>query len=286
MLALLDTHQHLIYPQMAGYAWTDNIPVLAHKAFTLPDYAALTKGRGMAATIFMEAGVDDADYQKEARFVASLAADPANKIVGMIASCRPENDEGFDDWLAECTELPVVGFRRILHEIDDDLSKSEAFRANVRKIGRRGLTFDMCFRADQLPIAIQLARACDDMPLVLDHCGVPDIAGGNTDDWYTHISALARLPHVNCKISGVLAYCAPGNATLGAVRPYLEHVVEAFGTNRLVWGSDWPVVNMGADIVEWMNVTRDFLAPLAQNEQTKIAIGNARRIYNISEPIT
>ncbi len=127
MIPLLDTHLHVIYPEIAGYSWTDGIPELAERSFEISDYLARTRDKGVGGALFMEAGVDDGDYQAETRFVAGLTADPANNIIGMIASCRPEIDQGYDAWLAECGDLPVVGMRRILHEIDDELSKGETF---------------------------------------------------------------------------------------------------------------------------------------------------------------
>ncbi len=284
MIALLDTHQHLIYPDKCGYAWTDGIAQLAHQAFTLEDYLALINGKGVAATIFMEAGVDDADYQTEARFIASLAAKPENNIRGMIASCRPEEANGFETWIDECADLPVVGLRRILHEIDDDISTSQTFRDHIRMLGKRGLTFDMCFRADQLAIAAELANTCPDTQLILDHCGVPDIAGGCLDSWKKGITAVAAHSNTAAKISGVMAYCAPGTASLETLRPYLDHTVECFGPDRLVWGSDWPVVNLGGGLPDWIAITREYLAHWPDGEVEKLARGNAARIYRVTPP--
>ncbi|PHS07258.1 MAG: amidohydrolase [Blastopirellula sp.] len=282
MTPLLDTHQHLIYPDIAGCSWTDDIPVLANKAFTVPDYQDLTRDTGIAGTLFMETGVDDTDYQAEARFVAKLAADPTNKIVGMIASCRPETDKGYDAWLEECGDFPVVGYRRILHVVDDELSKTDLFRANIRKLGDRDLTFDICFLARQLAIAVEFAKACDNTSFILNHCGVPDIAGGDLDPWRQGISDLAALPNVACKISGVMAYCAPGAASLETVRPCIDHVATAFGPDRLVWGSDWPVVNMANGIEDWIAATREFLSGMSTDESEKLAYVNASRIYRSS----
>lgn len=213
MHPLLDTHQHLVYPDQAGYAWTDGIPELANQSFEVGDYARLTAEKGVGGSIFMESAADDADYQAETRFVAELAKDPANKIVGLISSCRPENDGGYDQWLEECSDLPVVGFRRILHVVDDGVSQSESFRANIRKLGNSDQTFDMCYLARQLPIAVELANSCGNTKLILNHCGVPDIAGDGFEPWKLDISELAECSNVVCKISGVLAYCAPGTAS-------------------------------------------------------------------------
>ncbi len=279
MTDLIDTHQHLIYPDISGYAWTDGIPPLANTPFTVDDYNALTANHRVAGSLFMEAGVNDADYQTETRFVAELAGKPENKILGLIASCRPETNDGFEAWLEECGRLSVVGYRRILHEIDDDLSQTDHFRQNIRRIGASGQVFDMCFLARQLPIAYDLARACDNTQLVLDHCGVPDIAGGDIDTWRTSMRALATLPNVVCKLSGIMAYCTPGQASYAAISPYVEHVLETFGANRLVWGSDWPVVNLANGLPDWLDVTNRILSGLSEDEARAIGSQNARRVY-------
>lgn len=279
MVPLLDTHQHLLYPDRLAYAWTGGVPALAGRAFTLDDYKELTSGLGVAGTLFME--VDAGDFHAEARLIAGLAAEPGSGILGLVASCRPETDDGFDAWLEEGPSLGVVGYRRILHETTDDVSESETFRANIRRIGARGLSFDMCFLARQLPIALELARACEETSLVLDHCGVPDIAGGDFASWREGVTRLAAMPNVSAKLSGVLAYCAPGAATLDAIRPYLAHVVESFGPDRCLWGSDWPVVNTRADLPAWITAFRNFLGDFSADEQAAMAHGTAERVYGV-----
>ena len=280
MPSLLDTHQHLVYSEQVGYAWTAGIPALANQSFEVEEYARITAGKGVSGTLFMETGADD--YQLETRLIARLAADPDNKIVGMIASCRPEDGSGYDQWLEECADMPVVGYRRILHVVDDELSRGETFRANIRKLGSRNLTFDMCFRARQLPIATGLARSCENTRLILNHCGVPDIAGGELDPWKQDITELAKCSNVVCKISGVLAYCAVGTASKETIGPYIDHVIDAFGADRLVWGSNWPVVNMASGLEDWLEITHDILRRASTHEAEKIANGTASRIYSTS----
>ncbi len=276
----IDTHQHLIYRDRLGYGWTAGIPALASGDFTVAEYQALTADAGVAATVFMECGVDDGDWQAEARMVAGLVADPANRMLGQIASCRPEED-GIEGWLDECASLNVVGLRRILHVMPDGLSQTVRFRESLRAIGRRGLPFDLCFLARQLPVARDLLAACPDQPFVLDHCGVPDIAGGAFDSWALGIRAVAAFPNVVCKLSGITAYCAPGEAGEAAVAPYVAHVLDCFGTDRVLWGGDWPVVNLGAGLPAWIAMTRNLLAGLSADEQAAVAHGTARRIYRL-----
>lgn len=281
MTALLDTHQHLIYPDVAGYSWADGIPPLANKAFTLETYQDLSKDADIVGSLFMEAGVDDPDYQAETRFVADLAKNKNSGILGIIASCRPEDDAGFTDWLDECGGLGVLGYRRVLHVMDDALSQSNTFRRNIRAIGDRGKTFDMCYLPKQLPIALELAQACDNTNLILNHCGVPDVAGGGLDPWRDDIRALAAMPNVTCKLSGLLAYCAPGEAKLATIQPYVDHVLDVFGADRIVWGSDWPVVELANGLPDWIDVTGQIFAQLSTDEASSIAAQNAARIYQV-----
>lgn len=276
---LIDTHLHLIARDKLGYAWTTGIPALAEGDFTLADYTALTAGRGVVGALFMETGVDDADYQAEARLVAGMVGQGG--LMGQVASCRPEEDEGFDAWLDECDGLKVHGFRRILHVMPDALSQTPTFRRNLGKIGARGLAFDVCVLARQLPIALDLARACPSQPFVIDHCGVPDVAGHAFEDWAKGITALAALPHVNVKLSGISAYCAPGTANQATLQPWVDHVLSAFGPARTLWGGDWPVVNLGVGLPDWIALTRSLLQGLSPSEQDEIGQGTARRVYRL-----
>lgn len=275
---LIDTHQHLVYRDRLGYGWTAGIPALAEGDFTLEDYRRLVEGLGVVGSLFMEAAVDDADYQAEARFVATMVG--RDGMLGQVASCRPETDEGFDAWLDEAEGLRVKGYRRVLHVVPDDLSQTGTFRANLRKIGARGLPFELCVLARQLPVAEDLARACDGVTFVLDHCGVPDIAGGAFEPWARGIDALAALPHVRCKISGLTAYAGPG-ASAATLRPWVDHVLDSFGPDRCLWGGDWPVVNLGAGLRAWIAMTRELLAGLSPEEQDRVGQGTARAVYGL-----
>ena len=281
MISLLDTHQHLVYREKASYGWTKDIPLLAEENFTLDDYKTLTEGLGIGGTLFMETGVDDPDYQQETRFVKSLADNSDNGMIGLISSIRPESDEAFENWLEETIEMGVVGYRRILHVMPDDTSQSDIFRNNVRKIGVSGKTFDICFLPGQLPVAFELAKACENTKLILNHCGVPDIAGNGLDPWRQDIKALAQIPNVICKLSGLMAYCAPGTSSLETIEPYVDHVLNCFGPNRMVWGSDWPVVNLAKGLPEWIAVTRKILGKLSADEASSIAYGTAQIVYKV-----
>jgi predicted TIM-barrel fold metal-dependent hydrolase len=273
---LIDTHQHLILRGRLGYGWTAGIPALAAGDFTQGDYARLVAGKGVVGRIFMETGVDDDDYQAEARLLAGMAG-----FLGQIASSRPEDDAGFEAWLEEAGGLGVVGFRRILHVVPDGVSETEVFRRNLRTIGRAGYPFDLNFLARQLiPVGVPLLRACPDQVFVLDHCGVPDVTAGEWEVWDRGVAAFAGFENVVVKLSGITAYAGAG-AGVGVIRPYVERLLELFGPSRMLWGSDWPVVNLGAGLPGWIDMTRELLAGLSEGERAAIGTGTARRVYRV-----
>jgi len=285
-MTLIDTHQHLIHRDRIAYHWTADIPALANGNFTAETYRHDLRGRPVGATLFMECAVDDADLAREAEIVASEMAAPGGLLAGQIASCRPERDAGFADWLDRAPELGIVGLRRVLHVVPDAVSRDTTLRRNLKELGRRGLPFDLCFYQRQLAgCALELVRDCDEQTLVLDHCGCPDIALGDFSAWARDIAAIARHEHVVCKLSGLTAYCAPGRHDADLLRPWFRHALDCFGSERMLWGSDWPVVNLGAGLAGWIDITRELLAPLSVLEREAICSGTARRVYRLGEQL-
>ncbi len=280
-MELIDTHQHLVYRSQAKYGWTRDIPPLADGDFTLEDYKELTSEFNIKGTLFMETGVDDPDYKNETKFIKSIMDKPNSNIKGLIVSIRPEDNNGFDEWLEETISMNVSGYRRILHVMPDETSQTSTFRNNLKKIGDAGKPFDICYLPTQLKIAAELAKECDQMNLILNHCGVPPIASGEIDDWGKDIQSLSEIPNVTCKLSGLMAYCAPDTSSYETIKPYVDRVLNCFGPDRMVWGSDWPVVNLGKGVQEWIKVTNQILGELSKDEAIKIASSNAERIYNI-----
>ncbi len=278
MIPLLDTHQHLIYPDQWPYSWTNGVAPLKNQSFRIEDYRREIEGTGIEATVFMETTPDN--WREEAGFVYQLAGRENSLIRGVVANCHPE-ETGFEPYLASIQHPQLVGLRRICHTEADDFSQNPRFIENVRRLGSLNLTFDLCFLARQLPFATELARKCPDVQFILDHCGVPDIAAGALDPWRENIRQIAALANVVCKISGVLAYCQPQNASTEAVRPYVEHCLESFGWDRVVWGSDWPVCNLTTTLRDWVKISREIVHNAAESDQHKLFHRNAARIYRL-----
>ena len=156
---------------------------------------------------------------------------------------------GFPAFLDRQLANPFVkGFRRVLHVVPDDLSEGATFRANIKRLAGAVRPFDLCVRPDQIDKAIALADCAPSVQFVLDHCGVPAIKDRAEHPWRERIAEIARRPNVAVKISGVVAYADPGGWTVDDVRPYVEHAIESFGWDRVVWGSDWPVCTLTASL--------------------------------------
>ena len=281
----IDTHQHLLYPDQFDYSWSKDLPAL-QGAFHIEDYQAAAADCDIEGTLFMEVDVDVGHSGREANFFSLLAADPANKMLGIIASVRPE-EGNFEAQLDLILHPSLKGIRRVLHTQPDALSQSTRFRANVALLGTRGLIFDLCVLQKQLQAALELVQACPEVSFILDHCGVPDIAAHTSTDseswqqWQSGIRALGAQPNVACKFSGITAYATPEQRSVEGLRPYLTEILDAFGPKRIVWGGDWPVCNLADGLPRWCQLTDALLADLSTNEQQNILSNNARTLYTL-----
>jgi predicted TIM-barrel fold metal-dependent hydrolase len=274
---IIDTHLHLIDQDRLRYPWLDDVPAL-NRSFSLQEYWAQARDLGIASALHMEVDVAEADQEAETAFVTGLGA----PVLGAIASCRPEHEDFPAILDRVAANAAVRGLRRILHTSPDALALQPLFAENLRRLTAHNLSFDLCVLARQLPIAEKLAQSCPDVRFVLDHCGVPDIAGRALDPWREGITRMAALPNVACKISGVVAY-AGADWTTEDLRPYVEHCIQAFGWDRVVWGSDWPVCTLTADLARWVRATEALLAGCADSERDRLFSLNARRIYRLAE---
>src|SRR5262249_42735116 len=146
----------------------------------------------------------------------------------------------------------LKGIRRVLHTQPDEVGKGKTFVQNVAALAGYRLSFDICVLARQLPIAIALVSQCPDTQFILDHCGVPRVKERELDPWRAHVAEIASASNVSCKISGLVAYADRETWNTEDLRPFVEHVIEVFGWDRVLFGSDWPVCTLSASYVQWV----------------------------------
>jgi L-fuconolactonase len=194
--------------------------------------------------------------------------------VDLAASNAPER-------IAALASHPKLrGLRPMLQDLpDDDWILQSSLTPAIEAMVAHDLRFDALVKPRHLPHLLRLAERHPALRIVIDHAAKPDIARGAVDPWRAQIAALAGLPNVGCKLSGLVTEA--GDAWRpDRLRPYVEHLLATFGPRRLLWGSDWPVVNLAADYPRWFNLA-DTLAGLAGTERAALFGGNAVRVYGI-----
>ncbi len=274
-MRILDTHLHLIFPDRFSYPWIGRGHPL-NKVWSHEAYFAEAVPLGIESALHMEVDAAEADMEAETAFVLELP-----RIVGAIAACRPEST-GFAAHVERLSHEPRVrGLRRILHEVPDAVSEPPLFSENLRRLAQYGFSFDLCLRADQLGIGRRLVDSAPDVQFILDHCGNPHIAGGGLDPWRQDTAALAERPNVAVKISGIATNARPGWQP-DDLRPYVEHLIEAFGWDRVVWGSDHPVLTRNGSLTQWVEASRAIVGGASTDEQAKLFHRNAERIYRLA----
>jgi predicted TIM-barrel fold metal-dependent hydrolase len=277
---IIDTHLHLIYRDRLSYPWLAGVAPL-NRDFPYEAYAVEAQRCGITDAIHMEVDVATGDIEAETRYVEDLARRPESLLRGAISACRPE-DDGFPDFLDRQLADPFVkGFRRVLHVVPDDVSEGATFRANIERLAGASLPFDLCVRADQIDKTIALADSAPSVQFVLDHCGVPAIKDRAEHPWRERIAEVAKRPNVAVKISGVVAYAEPETWTVDDVRPYVEHAIESFGWDRVVWGSDWPVCTLTASLSIWVAAAHAMTLGCSADERARLFSVNARRIWRL-----
>jgi predicted TIM-barrel fold metal-dependent hydrolase len=280
-MKIVDAHQHLWDLDLFHYAWLKDLPVL-NRSFRMDDYCDATKGRAIEKSVHLEADVDEPFMVDETKYVLRLADRGDNPLEGVVACGRPESKE-FKTYLERILGHPKLkGIRRILHTQPDDLGQSGTFIENVNSLPGYGLSFDLCVLARQLPLAIRLVSRCPEVTFILDHCGVPQVREKILDPWRANIRAIAKFPNVFCKISGLVAYADPREWTTEDLRPYVEHAIECFGWDRVMFGSDWPVCTLSASYQQWVDALVSLTRGAGEVNQKKLFRENAIRIYRLA----
>lgn len=277
---IIDTHQHLWDIDRFTYSWCQDVEVL-NRSFLPNDYSAAIQNIGTQKSVFIEADVDEGFMLDETRWVLSLAENETTRIEGVVACCRPEssNFRGFLKALGSHPKLK--GVRRILHNQPDELIDASIFSENIRALPQFGLSFDLCVLASQLPHAIRLVRACPETQFILDHCGNPDVKNQRLEPWREHLKQIAQHPNVDCKISGLVTNADHDNWTANDLRPYVEHAMECFGPERVMWGSDWPVCTLASGFRNWLDTAHEITQGESEENRRKLFYENANRVYKL-----
>jgi predicted TIM-barrel fold metal-dependent hydrolase len=283
MFKVVDTHQHLWDLKKFRLPWTANSPSLA-RDYSMRDYLTATAGIPIEKSVYLEVDVVSEQQQAEADYITELCRRREGPLVAAVISGRPAADN-FRDYITPFKGHPYVrGLRQVLHgeSTPPGFCLQKPFLAGIRYLGELGLSYDICVRAKELPDAARLIGKCPGTSFILDHCGNADLQVKDQTTWKRDIAAVAGRKNVVVKVSGVIASATPGKWTLDDVAPVVNHTLDVFGPDRVMFGGDWPVCTLGASYRQWFDALREIVRNRPDSEQRRLFHDNAIRHYRLA----
>ena len=272
----VDAHQHFWRVERGDYGWLSPDDVVLYRDFEPNDLAPMLVEAGIERTVLVQA----APTVAETRYLLGLAraTDFVGGVVGWVPLDAPDVAEMLD---ALAAEGPLLGVRPMIQDLDDDdWMLRDDLAAGYEALSRRGLRFDALVLPRHLPRLRRLLQRVPDLAVVVDHAAKPEIAAGRLDAWSTEIRALARETRACCKLSGLATEAAP-DWSVDDLRPVVDVLLEAFGPARLLWGSDWPVVELAGGFGRWRDATLELLDGLDADERAGLLGRNAADFYGL-----
>ena len=278
MTAIIDAHHHLWDPAARRHEWLDGQPRL-RRAFGISEFGRLATAHGVTASVLVQVLADTAETEE---FLALAAAQP---LIAGVVGWADLTAPGIAGELARLRELPggdrLAGLRHLVQsEPDPQWLARPAVRRGLRAVADAGLAFDLLIRPAQLPAAIEAVSALEGVRFVLDHGAKPPIAAARREPWATMIGELAARPNVSCKLSGLVTEAGDGWQP-AQVTPYAAWLLDCFGPDRLMFGSDWPVCLLAAEYAQVLDLALAATAGLSRAGRDAVLAGNAARAYGL-----
>jgi len=272
----LDAHQHFWELRRGDYGWLRPVAELApiHRDYLPSDLAPLLAECGVQRSLAVQAAPTEA----ETRYLLALAAS-CDFVAGVVGWTDLEAPEAPGRIADLARDRLLVGLRPMVQDLPDDdwLLRPELGPA-LRAMAEEGLVFDALVLPRHLPRLRVLLATHPELVVVVDHAAKPPLREGVPASWYREIEAVASHPQTCCKLSGLVTEAGPG-WSVDRLRPVVEHLLAVFGPGRLLWGSDWPVLNLAADFRTWWEAASELLRGLSDEEREAVFGGNAERIY-------
>jgi L-fuconolactonase len=274
----IDSHQHFWKYDAAEYAWISQEQTILQLDFLPSDLDPILEENGIDGSIAVQAR----QTIEETRWLIELSEEnPKVKgVVGWVPLCRTDLNASLD-LFTENTKL--VGVRHVIHdEEDDDFILRKDFNEGIRELESRKLIYDILIFEKHLPQTIQFVDQHPNLKFVVDHIAKPKISAAAFDStWAENILELSKRTNVACKLSGMVTEVIDSRWDANLLQPYVDTVLEAFGPDRIMAGSDWPVCLLRAAYTQWHQTIRSMIESLSEDEQSKILGLNACRIYRI-----
>ncbi|MDI2129477.1 amidohydrolase family protein [Yinghuangia seranimata] len=278
---VIDAHHHVWELAGGRHDWiTGSALTPLRRDFTLDDLRPAARAAGVDGTVVVQT-VTVADETRELLALAEKD-DLVRGVVGWTDLTAPD----IADALAELRSGPGGGFlvgirHQVQHESDDGWLLRPEVRRGLTAVGEAGLAYDLLVQEHQLPAAFAAAELHPEVTFVLDHLGNPPIASGTSSSWAGHLRELARLPNTVCKLSGMVTAAHWDDWTVAGLKPYVDTALDAFGPNRLMTGSDWPICTLAADYATVTETHRELLNGLGPDDRAAVLGGTAAAVYRM-----
>ncbi len=276
---IVDSHVHLWRLARGDNGSLSPAMAAIYRDLEPPDLKPRLDAAGVGRAVVVQA----AETLAESLFIIGLAR-KYSWIGGIVAWIDPASPS-VDEEAAALAWNPIVKGVRPVRNDNASIAwmLDSKLESGWRALARNSLTLDILIQDwTEITLAAELARRLPGQPIILDHCGKPDIAGKKFDPWAEHIAEMAANPNVTCKLSGLMN-CAGRGATAAEVKPYAQHVLASFGANRVMWASDWPPLDLASGYAEWKALSDGLLSTLDPAERQEVYSGTASRIYRLDK---
>jgi L-fuconolactonase len=271
----IDSHVHFWRYNVTEYAWIDDTMTPLRRDFTPDNALDVMRPAGIDACVVVHVR----QTLDETRWLLQLA-ERHPFIVGVVGWVDLRSDD-LDAQIQSVAHPKLVGVRHIVQAEPDDFLRDARFRQGVERLARHGLAYDILIYARQMPAAIEFSSRLPGIRLVLDHLGKPDIKRNGFDSWRRDLNRIAAIPNVCAKLSGLVTEADWNRWTIEDLHRYVNAAIDAFGPERLMFGSDWPVCTLAARYEQVVEIIRMAIDERPQSEQDSIFGGTAQRLWNL-----
>ncbi len=275
-IGCIDAHQHFWHYEPIKHSWIDEEMSVIRKSFLPEDLAPIIKSNGIIGTVAVQA--DQTEIETD--FLLGLA-DEYDFIRGVVGWVDLRSVD-IDDRLAHYSQFKnIKGFRHILQGEDPAFMLQPSFLNGIAALKKYSFTYDILIFPKHLDAALELVKQFPEQPFVIDHIAKPYIKTGQIEEWAKGMVALSEYENVLCKVSGMVTEADYKKWQPADFAPYLDAVVGAFGMNRLMFGSDWPVCEVAASYAQMIGIVEDYFANFSVDEKNKFFNQNASKFYNL-----
>jgi len=278
---IIDAHIHIWDINNLSYKWLEQFPEL-NQTFLLTDYDAAIGNVQVEKFIYIQSECHQSQFLEEVNWVENIAK--KDQRLAAIIPWAPIHSGKLVTKTLEAFQLnkKIKGVRQIIqNEVEMNFCLQPSFIEGIKLLSEYDLHFELTISPEQFPSVIKMVEKCPETRFILDHVGNPDILKNKVNPWKAYIKAFSESGNHYCKFSNLVCNAHLSNWNVNDLKPYSNHIIEAFGTERIIWGSDWPHALRASSWINWFKAALELTKDISEKEQRNIFYNNAKTFYNI-----